>query len=344
MPLSDLMHEALDEAETVMANRGKVTRGLATGFVDMDRTLMGLKNGEMIVVAGRPSMGKTAFGLNIAQNVALGVNYDDFEQEPKPVAVFSLEMSRAQLAGRMLWGHAGLSVKRLRDGFVRKGAHTDLAEAANQLANARMWVDDTPALPIGELRGRMMLAKRRYKVELAVVDYLQLLKSTDHRMPREAQVAEISAGIKAMAKELDIPIIVLAQLNRAAEGDSPKYVPLPTLKDLRESGAIENDADVVLFPLRPVYYEQQGKQLRVPDHIQEELDQIREAAEDAVSGPVPGSVLPKKQDDYEGEPALVSVGKQRDGGGVGMQPLVWRKHLVRFDNPAGKTRLYTPST
>jgi replicative DNA helicase len=243
----DLVMAAIEQIERLYENRGSVT-GLPTGFVELDRMTSGLHPAEMIVIAARPSMGKTALAMNIAEHVAMNVG--------KAVAVFSLEMSSQQLVQRLLCSRAKVDLQRVRNGFLSERDFPNLTAAAAKLAAAKMFIDDTPGLSIIELRAKARRMKSQYDIQLIVIDYLQLLRSTSRRAQdnRQLEISEISGGIKALAKELNLPIIVIAQLNRqpdtrAKEGGRPR------LSDLRESGSIEQDADVVGLLVRPEYYE-----------------------------------------------------------------------------------------
>jgi replicative DNA helicase len=243
----DLVMAAIEQIEKLYENRGSVT-GLPTGFVELDRMTSGLHPAEMIVIAARPSMGKTALAMNIAEHVAMNVG--------KAVSVFSLEMSSQQLVQRLLCSRAKVDLQRVRNGFLSERDFPNLTAAAAKLAAAKMFIDDTPGLSIMELRAKARRMKSQYDIQLVVIDYLQLLRSTSRRAQdnRQLEISEISGGIKALAKELNLPIIVIAQLNRqpdtrAKEGGRPR------LSDLRESGSIEQDADVVGLLVRPEYYE-----------------------------------------------------------------------------------------
>ena len=243
----DLVMAAIEQIEKLYETRGSVT-GLPTGFVDLDRMTSGLHPAEMIVIAARPSMGKTALAMNIAEHVAMNVG--------KAVGVFSLEMSSQQLVQRLLCSRAKVDLQRVRNGFLSERDFPNLTAAAAKLAAAKMFIDDTPGLSIIELRAKARRMKSQYEIQLVVIDYLQLIRSTSRRAQdnRQLEISEISGGIKALAKELNLPIIVVAQLNRqpdirAKEGGRPR------LSDLRESGSIEQDADVVGLLVRPEYYE-----------------------------------------------------------------------------------------
>ena len=239
--------EAIEQIEKLYETRGSVT-GLPTGFIELDRMTSGLHAAEMIVIAARPSMGKTALAMNIAEHVAMEIG--------KAVAVFSLEMSSQQLVQRILCSRAKVDLQRVRNGFLSERDFPNLTAAASQVAAAKMFIDDTAGLSITELRAKARRLKSQQDIQLIVIDYLQLLRSMSRRAQdnRKLEISEISAGIKALAKELNLPIIVIAQLNRqpdtrAKEGGRPR------LSDLRESGSIEQDADLVGLLVRPEYYE-----------------------------------------------------------------------------------------
>ncbi len=239
--------EAIESIEALYANRGSIT-GVSTGFKMLDEMTSGLHPAEMIVIAARPSMGKTAFAMNIAEHVAI--------EGRKPVAVFSLEMSSQQLVQRLLCSRARVNSKKVRDGFLAERDFTSLTNAASKLAEAQMFIDDTAGLNILELRAKARRLKSQHDIQLVVVDYLQLLRSTSRRGQdnRQIEISEISAGLKSLAKELSIPVIVLAQLNRNPENRTGDSKGRPRLSDLRESGSIEQDADFVGLLVREEYY------------------------------------------------------------------------------------------
>jgi replicative DNA helicase len=247
MTMKDLAMGALDDIERLIATKGALT-GLSTGFSNLDRMTNGLHEGEMFVIAARPSMGKTALAMNIAEHVAL--------EGGKAVGVFSLEMSTKELMKRLLCSVARVDLRKLQSGFPDKGSFSSLLAATNRLSRAEMFIDDTPALSIMDLSARARRLHQRNGIQLVVIDYLQLLRSNSRRAQdnRQIEVAEISAGIKALAKELKIPIIVLAQLNRNPESRTGSGKGRPRLSDLRESGSIEQDADVVGLLWREKYY------------------------------------------------------------------------------------------
>lgn len=239
--------EAIKDANQVIAKllmkKGELT-GVSSGFKDLDAMTFGFQRQEMIVIAARPSMGKTSFALNIAEAAALPKKGD-----PVTVLVFSLEMSSSQLALRMLCARSRVNMKLLRDGLVsRDGREVNaLGQTAEEFKRAPILIDDSSNLTIMELRAKARRIHARKKLGMIIVDYLQLLNGSDPRSPREQQVAEVSRGLKALAKELDVPVLVLSQLNRSSEKENRT----PRLSDLRESGSIEQDADVVLMLSRP---------------------------------------------------------------------------------------------
>jgi len=236
-------HEAMTVINKMMMKKGELT-GVPSGFKDLDTLTWGFQRAEMIVLAARPSMGKTSLALNIAEAAAL-----PRKGEPVATLIFSLEMSAAQLALRMLCSRAKVNMKLLREGLLSKNGseQAELMEAADQFSKSPLFIDDSSHLSIMELRAKARRVHSRHKLGLIIVDYLQLLSPTDPRVPREQQVAEASRGLKALAKELSLPVLVLSQLNRSSEKENRT----PRLADLRESGSIEQDADVVLMLARP---------------------------------------------------------------------------------------------
>lgn len=244
-PWKESVKEAFTKIE--QADPNNVISGVTTGYKDLNDRLRGLQKTDMIVLAARPAMGKTSLALNIAENAALGKLTD----KPVPVAVFSLEMSREQLVRRMLFSNARVSARAVQDRLTSTD-HQKLAEAAHRLQQAEIYIDDTPGLEAVELRSRARRLKSRYNIELIVIDYLQLMNySKFAKDGRQRETMAISGAVKSMAKELDVPVIVLSQLSRATEGSSDN---IPKLSHLRDSGAIEQDADVVLLLYRPSYY------------------------------------------------------------------------------------------
>ena len=235
--------DAMAVITKMMMKKGELT-GVSSGFKDLDALMWGFQRTEMIILAARPSMGKTSLALNFAEAVALPK-----KGPPAGVLIFSLEMGAAQLALRMLCSRARVNMKLLRDGLLSKNGDEQnrLVQAADEFSKAPIFIDDSSAISIMQLRAKARRIHSRSPLGFIVVDYLQLLSPTDPRVPREQQVAEASRGLKALAKELDVPVLVLSQLNRSSEKDNRA----PKLSDLRESGSIEQDADVVLMLARP---------------------------------------------------------------------------------------------
>jgi replicative DNA helicase len=235
-----LVHEAINTIEDYHKRQGMLT-GIGTGFLDLDKMTSGLHEGEMIVIAARPSMGKTSLAMNIAEHVALELKL--------PVGVFSLEMTAPSLVLRMLCSRSRVNLRNIREGFLAERDFPKLTGAAGKLANAPLFIDDSAGLSILQLRAKARRMTQQYGIKLFVIDYLQLLHSTARRAEnRQQEIADISNGIKALAKELKVPVVVLSQLNRELEKDKNRK---PRLSDLRESGAIEQDADLVALLYKP---------------------------------------------------------------------------------------------
>src|SRR5258708_11183329 len=247
LSMKEQVMSTLESIEKLFENKGAIT-GEATCFRDLDKLTSGLHSSEMIVIAARPSMGKTALAMNIAEYAAIEANL--------PVAIFSLEMSAQQLVQRMLCSRARVNLAKTRDGFLGEADFPKLTHAASKLAEAKIFIDDSAGLTILELRAKARRLKAQQNIELIVVDYLQLLRSTSRRAQdnRQLEISEISAGLKGLAKELKIPIIVVAQLNRNPEIRTGSGKGVPRLADLRESGSIEQDADLVGWLVREDYY------------------------------------------------------------------------------------------
>ncbi len=235
--------EAMNVITKMMMKKGELT-GISSGFKDLDQMMWGFQRQEMIILAARPSMGKTSLALNFAEAAALPK-----KGAPAAVLIFSLEMGASQLALRMLCSRARVNMKLLRDGLLSKNGDEQnrLLQAADEFSKAPIFIDDSSAISIMQLRAKARRIHSRPPLGFIMVDYLQLLSPTDPKVPREQQVAEASRGLKAIAKELDVPVLVLSQLNRSSEKDNRT----PKLSDLRESGSIEQDADVVLMLARP---------------------------------------------------------------------------------------------
>src|SRR5881392_2438828 len=288
LSMKDQVMEAIEAIEKLYERKGGIT-GISTGFIEFDRMTSGLHPAEMIVIAARPSMGKTALVMNIAEHVAIN--------EKLPVGVFSLEMSSQQLVQRLLCSRARVNLQKVRDGFLGERDFPSLTAAASKLAEAKIFIDDSAGLSILELRAKARRLKAQQDVQLLIVDYLQLLRSTSRRAQdnRQLEISEISAGIKGLAKELKIPIVVVAQLNRQPEARSGGK---PRLSDLRESGSIEQDADLVGLLVRPELYEE------------DEEARVEKAGE-----------------------AELIIAKQRNGP-VGEIPLTFLKEYTRFETRA----------
>ena len=239
--IKTLVSKSLIAIEKMHNQKGELS-GIGSGFSDLDKMTDGFHGGEMIVVAARPSMGKTSIGMQIAEHVAIDLKL--------PVGVFSLEMSNESLVLRMIASLARVNLRTVRDGFLSEADFARLSSAASRLSGAKLFIDDTSGLSILQLRARARRMHQQHGVKLFVVDYLQLLNAAGKRSEenRQQEIADISSGIKALAKELNVPVIVLAQLNREIEKDKARK---PRLADLRESGAIEQDADIVGLLYKP---------------------------------------------------------------------------------------------
>ncbi len=287
--IDKLVVQLIDRVNELAENGAEEVTGVRTGYYDLDRMTAGLQKGDLIVLAARPSMGKTAFALNIAESVAV--------REGLPVLVFSMEMGASQLALRMVGSLGRIDQQHLRTGALRDDEWGRLTEAVDKLAKAQLYIDETPALNSTELRARSRRMARQFgKLGLIIVDYLQLMSGTNSSSNenRATEISEISRGLKALAKELQCPVIALSQLNRSVESRTDKR---PMMSDLRESGAIEQDADVITFIYRDDYYNKESKEPGVAEII---------------------------------------IGKQRNGP-VGTIKLTFLKPLTRFDNLAPGT-------
>ncbi len=242
-PIRSLLSEAVERIETLFQGDGGLT-GVTTGFRDLDEMTSGLQASDLVIVAGRPSMGKTSFAMNMAETVAI--------KERKPVAIFSMEMPGVQLAMRMMSSLGRIDQSKMRTGKLEDDQWPRLTSAVNLLAEAPMFIDDTPALTPVELRARSRrLAREHGQLGLIVIDYLQLMQSPSSGENRTAEISEISRSLKGLAKELNVPVIALSQLNRNLEQRPNKR---PVMSDLRESGSIEQDADVIIFIYRDEVY------------------------------------------------------------------------------------------
>ena len=285
--IKEVLWSTFERIEKLQSSAGGIT-GVPTGFPDLDNMTSGFQPGDLIVIAARPSMGKTSFVLNIAQNAAIG--------HQVKVGVFSLEMSKSQLVERLLCSEGRIDLQKLRKGKLQSDEYQRLATAAGHLNPAGIWIDDSPGATVLEMRAKARRLKSETDLQLLVIDYMQLMSSSGKQENRVQEVSQISRGLKALARELEVPVIALSQLSRATEQRTGNR---PQLSDLRESGAIEQDADVVMFLYREDYYlVQQGK-----------LDEAREK---------------------EGQTELI-VAKQRNGP-TGMVPLYFHRAYTRFDS------------
>ena len=282
--IKEILKERFEEIQRVHETRVSIT-GLPSGFIDLDSYTAGFHPSDLVIIAGRPSMGKTSFALNIAQHVGL--------MEKKPVAVFSLEMSKELLVQRLLCSEAQVDAQKVRRGFTSSKDIERLTNAAGLLSEAPVFIDDTPAISTLDMRARARRLKSEHDIALVIIDYLQLARCSDRVENRQQEISAISRSLKALAKELSIPVIALSQLSRAVEARGGDRRPM--LSDLRESGAIEQDADLVLFLYRPELYD-------------------------------PGD--PDKQ----GKAELI-IGKQRNGP-TGVVPLTFEKTYTRFHSAA----------
>lgn len=250
--INDILMDSVQSIESLLQNKGGLT-GLPAGFADLDKLTSGLHPSDFIILAARPSMGKTALALNIVQNVALRA-HKVIGGEPRSVAFFSLEMSKEQLVNRMLCAEAGIDSQRLRVGEMRDEDWTHLWDACDTMSRAKIYIDDTAGITAMDMRSRARRLKAEHGLDLIVVDYLQLMQGSGKRNnsgDRQQEVSEISRSLKALARELDVPVLALSQLSRSVES---RQVKRPMLSDLRESGSLEQDADIVAFLYREDYY------------------------------------------------------------------------------------------
>lgn len=250
--INDILMDSVQSIESLLQNKGGLT-GLPAGFADLDKLTSGLHPSDFIILAARPSMGKTALALNIVQNVALRA-HKVIGGEPRSVAFFSLEMSKEQLVNRMLCAEAGIDSQRLRVGEMRDEDWKHLWDACDTMSRAKIYIDDTAGITAMDMRSRARRLKAEHGLDLIVVDYLQLMQGSGKRNnsgDRQQEVSEISRSLKALARELDVPVLALSQLSRSVES---RQVKRPMLSDLRESGSLEQDADIVAFLYREDYY------------------------------------------------------------------------------------------
>ncbi len=288
--IKEILWSAFEHIERLQSSSSGIT-GVPTGFADLDRMTTGLQKGDLVIVAARPSMGKTSWVMNVAANAAISENV--------PTAIFSLEMSSEQLVQRLLCAEGRIDAQKLRRGKLSQEEHQRLAQAAGHLNTAPIWIDDQPGANVLEIRAK----SRRLQSELRsdgkdlgmiVIDYMQLMSGAGQSESRVQEVSQISRGLKALAREIDVPVIALSQLSRGPEQRTDKR---PMLSDLRESGSIEQDADLVMFLFRPEYY-----------------------------------APAEKRDELEGKAELI-VGKQRNGP-TGVVDLYFHKAYTRFESAA----------
>jgi len=300
--IKEILWSAFEHIEKLQSSSTGVT-GVPTGFPDLDRMTTGFQKGDLCIVAARPSMGKTSWVLNVAANAAI--------THEIPVAIFSLEMSSEQLVQRFLCAEGRIDAQKLRKGRLGQEEHQRLAAAAGHLNTAPIWIDDSPSINVLEIRAKARRLQSELRSDgkdlgLVVIDYMQLMSGTVRAESRVQEVSQISRGLKALARELEVPVVALSQLSRGPEQRTDKR---PMLSDLRESGSIEQDADLVMFLYRPEYYA---------------------AAE--------------KREELEGKAELI-VSKQRNGP-TGVVPLYFQKAYTRFDSvartPVGHRGGYTP--
>ena len=255
-PIKDVLVESFTKLEELYNRKQHIT-GVPSGFTELDYRTAGFHGSELILIAARPAMGKTAFALNIATNAAVKANV--------PVAVFSLEMSKEQLVNRILCSESMVDSNKVRTGKLEEDDWTKLAGAIGPLSEAEIFIDDTPGINITEIRAKCRKLKLEKNIGMVVIDYLQLIQGSNKRGgSREQEISEISRSLKILAKELDVPVIALSQLSRAAE-QRPDHRPM--LSDLRESGAIEQDADIVMFIYRDDYYNQDSEKKDIAEII-----------------------------------------------------------------------------
>lgn len=287
--IRDLIPSTFEDIEALQSNDSGLT-GLPSGYDDLDMMTNGMHNGDLVIIAGRPSMGKSALAVNIAEYVAI--------KQKKGVGVFSIEMSKEQLALRMLCGRAGISQQKLRSGKLRDNEWSRLATVGGVLSESPVFIDDSPTLTSLEIRAKARRLKAQHDIGLIIVDYLQMVHGSGRYENRQQEMATISRGLKALAKEIEIPVIACSQLSRLVEQRGGEK--RPQLSDLRESGAIEQDADLVLFIYRPEHY---------LTHLEQNDPKLQEVA----------------------GVAEIIIAKQRNGP-TGVVKLHFRKEFARFEN------------
>lgn len=280
MPLNNIVMETLEQFDQIFNAHGNLI-GLPTGYIDLDKYTSGLQPADLILIAARPSMGKTAFTLNIASNIAI--------LGKRPVAFFSLEMSATQLMMRIIGSLGAINIQEIRTGNIAQDSWQKMMDTADMIYDSPLYIDDTPGISITELRSKARRIKAERGLELICIDYLQLMQGSNTSDGRQQEVSEISRSLKALARELRVPIITLSQLNRGVES---RQIKKPMLSDLRESGSLEQDADIVMFLYREDYYTPDTDKKNVTDVI---------------------------------------IAKHRNGP-VGEVQLIFRKEFTRFEN------------
>ena len=242
VPIKEIIHTSIENIDQIYQKKAQIS-GIPTGFVDLDIRTAGLHPSDLIVVAGRPSMGKSAFAVGLAEYAGV--------VQKLPLAFFSLEMSKERLVQRMLCAHARVDAHKVRTGYLASSDWPRLTAAAGKLSEAPIFIDDTPAISVMELRAKARRLRAYYNIQLIILDYLQLMRGREKAENRQQEISEISRSLKALSRELNVPLVAISQLSRAVESRSDHR---PQLSDLRESGAIEQDADLVLLLLREEYY------------------------------------------------------------------------------------------
>ncbi len=294
-PVGALLKDTIRNLELLYEKKEHIT-GVPTGFTDLDEKTAGFQPGDLIIVAGRPSMGKTALALNMAQYASM------HSEQRTPVAIFSLEMSKEQLVTRLLCCESRVDASRVRTGHFQENDWPKLIKAASALHDAKIFIDDTPAITVMEMRAKCRRLKAEQDIGLIVVDYLQLMRGGTNPESRQQEISEISRSLKALAKELNVPVIALSQLNRGLESRTDKR---PMMSDLRESGAIEQDADVIMFVYREAVYCEKCKNKEV------------------------------ECDENHARNAEVIIGKQRNGP-IGTVNLTFMGEHTKFENQSSR--------
>ncbi|WP_129126415.1 replicative DNA helicase [Geomonas oryzae] len=282
--VSDILKDTIKNIELLYEKKELVT-GVPTGYTDLDKLTAGFHAGDLVIIAGRPAMGKTTFALNVAQYASV-----DADKKKYPAAIFSLEMPKEQLVERLLCSASRVDLTRLRSGHLQENDWPKLIKGAGLLHNSKIFIDDTPSISVMELRSKARRLKAEHDIGIIVIDYLQLMRGGANSESRQQEISEISRSLKGLAKELSIPVIALSQLNRGLEQRTDKR---PMMSDLRESGAIEQDADIIMFVYR-------------------------------------GEVYDKENEDLKGKAEII-IGKHRSGP-IGTVDLAFRGEFTRFEN------------